>query len=175
MGGEGRQEAWHEVLRDTFRKNGVRLVAYVPDQVLSPLIEGLNADPEISVIAPTREEEAVGIVTGAWLGGMLGAVMMQTSGFATIVNALASLAVPYQVPLIIVVSERGTLGEFNAVQTVVPKTVRPALEAMGIEYHTLRRLDELAFVADRAIRQAVMTQAPVALILNPMLTGGKAG
>ena len=35
------------------------------------------------------------------------------------------------------------------------------------------RLDELEFIADRSIKQAVTTQAPVALILSPLLTGGK--
>jgi sulfopyruvate decarboxylase TPP-binding subunit len=36
------------------------------------------------VVATAHEEEAVGIVTGAWMGGMLGAVLMQNSGFGTL-------------------------------------------------------------------------------------------
>ena len=51
--------------------------------------------------------------TDAWMGGMRGAMLMQTSGFATLANVLASLVVPSQIPLIMFVSERGTLGEFN--------------------------------------------------------------
>ena len=47
------------------------------------------------------------------MGGRRGAVLMQTSGFGTIPNALASLVVPYQIPVVMFVSERGTLGEFN--------------------------------------------------------------
>ena len=54
-----------------------------------------------------------GIVSGAAMAGMRGIVLMQTSGFATLPNVLASLAVPYQIPVPMVVSERGTLGEFN--------------------------------------------------------------
>ena len=37
----------------------------------------------------------------------------------------------------------------------------------------MTRLDELEFIVDRSIKQAVATQAPVALILSPLLTGGK--
>ena len=121
----------------------------------------------------SREEEAVGIVTGAWMGGMLGVVAMQTSGFATLPNVLASLPVPYQIPLVMIISERGTLGEFNLGQALVWRTMRPALDALGIETHTITRLDELAFIVDRSIKQAVATQAPCALILSPLLTGGK--
>jgi hypothetical protein len=51
--------------------------------------------------------------------------------------------------------------------------MRPSLESMGIEHHTVRRIDEVEFMVGRSIRQAVSTQAPAALILNPFLTGGK--
>ncbi len=98
---------------------------------------------------------------------------MQTWGFATLANVLASLVVPSQIPLIMFVSERGTLGEFNLGQALVCRTMRPVLEALGMEHHTISRLDELDFIADRSIKQAVATQAPVALILSPLLTGGK--
>jgi sulfopyruvate decarboxylase TPP-binding subunit len=98
---------------------------------------------------------------------------MQTSGFATLANVLASLAVPYQIPLIMLVSERGTLGEFNWGQALVCRTMRPVLESLAVESHTVTRLDELEFILDRSIKQAVTTQAPVALILSPLLTGGK--
>ena len=120
-----------------------------------------------------REEEAVGIVSGAWMGGMRGAVLMQTSGFATLANVLASLAVPYQIPLIMFVSERGTLGEFNYGQSLVCRTMRPVLDSLAMEHHTCTRLDEFEFIVDRSIKQAITTQAPVALILSPLLTGGK--
>ena len=164
---------WHGTVQDSLKANQVRLFTYVPDKVLTPLIKGIEADPFFTALAATREEEALGIVTGAWMGGMLGVLAMQTSGFATLPNALASLAVPYQIPLLMLVSERGTLGEFNLGQAMVCRTMRPVLDALGIEHHTITRLDELGFIADRSIKQAVATQAPVALILSPLLTGGK--
>jgi len=47
------------------------------------------------------------------------------------------------------------------------------LDSLGVEHHTVTRHDELAFIVDRSIKQAVATQAPVAFILSPLLTGGK--
>lgn len=164
---------WHEIVRDTLKAHDVRLVTYVPDNVLRPLIEGIHADPFFTAFTATREEEAVGIVAGAWMGGMRGIVLMQTSGFATLPNVLASLAVPFQIPVMMMVSERGTLGEFNIGQAMVARTMRPALDSLGMEHHTLSRLDEVEFIVDRSIRQAVATQAPVCWILSPLLTGGK--
>jgi sulfopyruvate decarboxylase alpha subunit len=157
----------------TLKANDVRLVVYVPDRVFTPLIKGIHADPFFNAFAATREEEALGIITGAWMGGLRGAVLMQTSGFGTIPNALASLVVPCQIPALIFVSERGTLGEFNLGQALVCKTMRPVLNSLAVENITITRQDELAFTLDRSIKQAVATQAPVTFILSPLLTGGK--
>lgn len=164
---------WHEIVVQTLKRNEVKLVTYVPDRVLTPLIKAVHADPYFTTFSTTREEEAVGIVTGAWMAGMRGAILMQTSGFATIPNALASLVVPSQIPLLLFVSERGTLGEFNIGQTLVCRTMRPVLDALAMENHTITRIDELEFIVDRSIKQAFATQAPVTFILSPLLTGGK--
>jgi sulfopyruvate decarboxylase alpha subunit len=166
-------QAWHDIILQTLKQNDIRLVPYVPDRVLTTLIRNIHADPFFTTFPTAREEEAVGIVSGAWMAGMRGAVLMQTSGFATLANALASLALPYQIPLIMLVSERGTLGEFNYGQSLVCRTMRPVLDSLAVEHHTATRLDELEFIVDRSVKQAIATQAPVALILSPLLTGGK--
>ena len=168
-----RAQAWHEIVLAVLKANDVKLAVYVPDRVFTPLIAALHADEFFTTFAATREEEALGIVTGAWMGGMRGAVLMQTSGFATIPNALASLVVPSQIPALIFVSERGTLGEFNLGQAMVCKTMRPVLDSLAVEHRTITRIDELEFTVDRSIKQAVATQAAVTFILSPLLTGGK--
>lgn len=167
----GPPPAWHDALRQAFKDNQVRMVVYVPDNVLRPLIEGIHADPYFTAFPCAREEEAIGIATGAIMAGTRTAVLMQTSGFATLPNVLASLPVAFQVPVVMVVSERGTMGEFNPGQAIVCRTMRPILDSMGIEHHTMTRLDEAAFMADRTIRQAFATRWPACLILSPLLTG----
>jgi sulfopyruvate decarboxylase TPP-binding subunit len=98
---------------------------------------------------------------------------MQTSGFATLPNVIASLAVPFQIPVAMMVSERGTLGEFNIGQSLVARTMRPVLDALAVEHHTMTRLEEAEFILDRSLVQAYATMAPVCFILSPLLTGGK--
>jgi sulfopyruvate decarboxylase alpha subunit len=163
---------WSDTFLDVLKKNDVRFISYVPDNVLTPLIKGITADNYFISVNATREDEAMGMVAGAWMGGMKGAVMMQTSGFAVAPNALASLLVPFQIPAILVISERGTLGEFNIGQVGVAKIMRPILDTLSVEHHTLTDDDKLAFILDSSIKQAVTTQSPVAFILSPLLTGG---
>ncbi len=107
------------------------------------------------------------------MGGTRGILLMQTSGFATLPNVIASLSVPFQIPTLMMVSERGTLGEFNIGQSLVARTMRPVLDALAIEHHTVTRHEEVEFILDRGIVQAIATRAPVCFILSPLLTGGK--
>lgn len=166
-------QAWDEIVVRVLKENQVKLITYVPDKVLASLIKRLHADDYFTVITPAREEEAVGIVTGAYMGGLRGIVLMQTSGFATLPNALASLAVPYQIPLLMMISERGTLGDFQLGQAIVCRTMRPVLETLGIEHYAITRTEDVEFIVDRMIKQAFATQAPAAMILSPLLTNNK--
>ena len=165
--------AWFEIVRDVLKRHDVKLVTYVPDNVLRPLIAAVEADPFFTAFAVTREEEALGIISGAYMGGTRGILLMQTSGFATLANVLASLSVPFSIPTLMMVSERGTLGEFNIGQQLVARTMRPVLDALNIETHTMTRLDEVEFTVDRSLVQAYATMAPCCFILSPLLTGGK--
>ena len=163
-------QTWYDIVVKVLKANQVKLVAYVPDNVLSPLIKALHADPYFTVLCPAREEEAVGIVAGAHMAGLRGITLMQTSGFATLANVLASLVVPYQLPLLMMISERGTLGDHHLGQAIVCRTMRPILQTLGIEHFAIERLDDVEFVVDRMIQQAYSTQAPAAMILSPLLT-----
>jgi sulfopyruvate decarboxylase TPP-binding subunit len=58
-------------------ENEVRLVAYVPDNVPTPLIRG--TPPTItSSVSATPEDEAVGAATEVYMAGLGNAVIMQT-------------------------------------------------------------------------------------------------
>ena len=164
---------WYELVAAALKRHKVDLVTYVPDNVLRPLLEVVHNDPYFTAFAVAREEESIGISAGAWMAGRRSISLMQTSGFATLANVLASLPVPYQIPTLMMVSERGTLGEFNIGQQMVASTMRPVLQTLMIEHHTMTRLDEVEFILDRSISQAVATRIPCCYILSPLLTGGK--
>ncbi|MFN0114456.1 MAG: hypothetical protein ACKVPY_07255 [Paracoccaceae bacterium] len=173
MAGEAPAPRWHELVIAALKENEVKLVVYVPDNVLRPLLEAIHADPYFTCFPVAREEEGLGIVCGAWMAGMRGVLLMQTSGFATLANVLASLPCAAQIPALMIVSERGTMGEFNLGQSLVWRTMRPVLDAVAVNHQTITRLDECLFIAERTMRQAFSTQAPACIILSALLTGGK--
>jgi sulfopyruvate decarboxylase alpha subunit len=160
---------WHLDILDSLKANEVRFATWVPDRVLVPLLDGLSKDDFFTSFVASREEEAIGIAGGVALGGSRAAVLMQSSGFGNIPNALASFAAPYQLPMVMIISERGAMGEFNSVQVAITRTIRPTLDRLGIPHATLTLRDEVRFATDRMLEQSFQTNSPVALILSPML------
>ena len=167
--------AWQTTVIEALKANGVRAVGHVPDLVLADLIRQAEADEAFDVYAPAREEEGVGVLSGAYLGGQRGVLLLQNSGVGNLVNALASLAVPSQIPFLMLISERGALHEFNPAQVGMAQCLRPVLDALGVPHVTLSREDEVRPVVDGACALAFSTERPVALVLSPLLTGGKKG
>ena len=165
--------AWADIMLACLKANGVRTVVHVPDTVLTGLIRLADDDPAIDVFGPTREEEGVGMVCGAYLGGSPGALLMQNSGLGNAANAIASLAVPYQIPFMLVISQRGELGEFNTVQVGMGQALRPTLDGLDVPHFTMEREDEVEKIMTGAIKLAFSTDRPVAVIVSPLLSGGK--
>ena len=56
---------WWEIVHERFKANDIKVVVHVPDAALVGLIGACEADPDIEVLQLTREEEGVGILSGA--------------------------------------------------------------------------------------------------------------
>lgn len=167
--------AWSDVVLECLKANKIQTLVHVPDTILTDLIRRAGEDEYFDVLSPTREEEGVGIVCGAYLGGRNGALLMQNSGLGNAANILGSLTVPYQIPMLLLISQRGELGEFNTVQVGMGQALRPFLDGLEIPHFTLERDDEIERVLNGASKLAFSTDRPVAVILSPLLTGGKQG
>jgi sulfopyruvate decarboxylase subunit alpha len=167
--------SWGKHMADALRRNGIRLFATVPDYIVSQVLEHLWADPECTVVTVCREEEGVGLLSGAALAGKRGALLMQNSGLGNCVNTLASLNVASQIPLVLVISHRGDLAEFNPAQVPMGQAAEQILEALDIRHVVPRTIAELDAQADGLIKLGYTRSLPVAFLLPPELTGGKLG
>jgi sulfopyruvate decarboxylase TPP-binding subunit len=120
----------------------------------------------------TTEEEGIGLASGAWLGGQKSALLMQSSGVGNIVNVLGMVR-ECRFPLLTLVTMRGEQGEFNPWQVPMGQAVRAVLEAMGTVVHYVEKEDEMAPVANAALRLAFGSYASVAVLISQRLIGIK--
>ena len=165
--------AWSDVVLACLKQNNIQTLVHVPDTILTELIRSAQADDFFDVLSPTREEEGVGIVCGAYLGGRNGALLMQNSGLGNAANILGSLTVPYQIPMLLLISQRGELGEFNTVQVGMGQALRPTLDGLDVPHFTIDRDDDVEKIMNGACKLAFSTDRPVAVIVSPLLSGGK--
>jgi len=167
--------SWAKHVAGALRRTGIDLFATVPDYIVSQVLEHLWADAGCRVVTVCREEEGVGLLAGAFLAGQRGALLMQNSGLGNCVNTLGSLCAASQIPVVLVISHRGDLGEFNPAQVPVGQATERILDALDIRHVMPRSVGELEAQVDGLVKLAYTRQLPVALILPPELTGGKQG
>ncbi len=134
-------EPWQRDVFAAFTEAQMRQIAFVPDAGLSGLIDLCEADSALETTVLTTEEEGIGLLAGAWLGGQRGALLMQSSGIGNCINTLG-LARSCRFPLLIVATMRGEWHEFNPWQAPMALACQPALEAVGAIVH--RAEDALA-------------------------------
>jgi sulfopyruvate decarboxylase alpha subunit len=167
--------AWYDDVVEAFRDQDIRLVAYVADRVVARVLDRLAEAGGTRLVCLTREEEGVGVLTGAYLGGLRGALLMQSSGFGNTLNGLGSLALPHQIPFLMLISVRGGPGEHNVCQVPMGRGLPAMLDALAIPHYTLDRAEAVGPTTRGAARLAFATGQPVALLLSSLLTGGKGG
>jgi sulfopyruvate decarboxylase subunit alpha len=142
-----------------------------PCGVLSPLLAELEMRSDYTTIA--REDNAVGEAVGAALGGRNPVVLMQNSGFGNSVNALASLVVPYRIPILFIVSMRGITPDHTPENFGMGKITKPIFEGLGVNHETLEphRLQDQIGEAFSVVHGK---GEPTALLVNPDLFGWSA-
>ena len=170
---KGEKLEWPCKIVSLLKANDICSISFIPDSVIGQILNVAEKDPYFHFTTLAREEEGIGIITGEYFADRYGVLMMQGAGLGNCVNALASLAIPYQIPFLILISQRGELGEFNACHVVMGKALRNILEALGIQHYTVNREDELETILDGAIKTAYTSEQPVAVILSTALVGWK--
>jgi sulfopyruvate decarboxylase subunit alpha len=102
-----------QLIFDAIKAADVRLISALPETWLVHLIRMVEEDPDTILVRLAKEEEGVGISVGAHLAGVKSAMLMQNHGSLASINAIVSLALLYKIPLLMLISHRGDLGEWD--------------------------------------------------------------
>ncbi|WP_458190791.1 thiamine pyrophosphate-binding protein [Haladaptatus sp. NG-WS-4] len=166
-------KAWVADSVEALKRADVEFVAYLPDSKIAPLIEAVEADPEFETVLVEREETAVGILAGAWVGGRRGALLCQSSGLANSINAIASLTIPARIPFLGIVTRRGNLGEFNIAQVPGGYNLDRILDDLGVRNTVLSSTTDVEQSVQMAGETAFATKSPYIVLLEQTITGRK--
>lgn len=155
-------------LYEQFKQNGFNFFAGVPCSFLAGIIRLLEEKEDY--LSAVREDQAIGLASGAYLGSKLPVVLMQNSGLGVSVNALASLNLIYKIPLFMVISMRGFQIKDAPEHWIMGEVTTVLLEDLHIPYRFVdeEKLDEnFQYLMDRMKTEKI----PVALLSKKGLLG----
>ena len=158
--------AHSKLIYDALKACGIGLISALPETWLVHLIRMADEDPEMILVRLAKEEEGVGVSAGAHFAGVRSAMLMQNHGFLAAINGIVSFAQLYKIPLLMLISYRGSFGERDPWQTQGGSVTEPLLRALGIPYSLLDSPETV----EKRIRQGQVLAAsslqPVALLLT---------
>lgn len=136
----------------------------VPCSYFGRLIHVLESDARLGYVSAVREDSALGLAAGAYLGGRRPVVFMQNSGFAASLGVLASLHAMYNLPVLLVITWRGQDPDDAPEHLAIGSRMPALLDVLEIPrsiFDAARVREQLAGLVDVMER----TRKPVALVL----------
>ena len=150
--------------------NDVSFVTTVPCKQLAGVIDKIDAHPDILHIPSNKEDEGMGLCAGAFMGGKRPAIIMQNTALGVTINTLATLIQYYRMPLPMLISYRGELGEPVACQVEMAVHTKALLDQMHIPtFHFHRQSDAEEF--DKILKYTFMCNKPVAILTDASFWG----
>jgi sulfopyruvate decarboxylase subunit alpha len=129
------------------------------------MINILEVDTNVYYSSIPREEEGMGVCAGAYLGNKLPCIMMQNTGIGNSVNSIVSLLQLYQMPVIFLISYRGTPGELVSAQgamAVLTEEILDTLRIPVLNCTVVKDLDKISTFTNHA----KVIEGPVAILCN---------
>lgn len=159
-------ETSSKVIYQALKSVDVGIVSALPETWLVHLIRMAEDDPDMSLVRLAKEEEGIGISTGAHLAGVRSALLMQNHGFLQSINGIVSCALLYKIPLLMLISDRGHLGEPDPWQTEGGRYTRHVLDALHIVHADLHDPATVEHQVAEGMTLAQSSLTPVALLLT---------
>jgi len=150
---------------ELLKNGGFDFFSGVPCSFLGPIIEHLSHGKDFQYVPATREDEALGIAVGAYVGGKKPVVLMQNSGLGNSIDALTSLVLLYKFPILLIISWRGFEENDFIEHSLMGKYMIDFLKTMKIPTMILSKNDLPKQIAE-ADQMMKKTETPVALVLK---------
>lgn len=160
-------------IADQLASCGVKLVASLPDNWLMHVIDTVDRDQRFTHVPVNREESAVGLCSGAYMGAMGSAAVMGASGFMTVIYAITKINYTYEIPLLFMLTLRGALGDHHKHHISNGLYLRSVLESINMPYEIISRREDIPLIS-RCYHHTRTFPRPMAVLFTRDLLRGDA-
>ena len=161
-------------IADELAASGVRLVASIPDNWLTGVIDAVDRDDRFVHIPVNREESAIGLCSGAYMGALGSAAVMGASGFMTVVYAITKINYTYEIPLFLLLTLRGEVGDHHKHHISNGLYLRSVLDAIKMPYQVIAAPEDIASISRCYHHTRIFSRPMAVLFTRDLLTGRKA-
>jgi len=144
---------------------GIDFVTSVPCKQLAGVLEVLDHTSDLIHVPCNKEDEGMGLCAGAYMGGARPAIVMQNTALGVVLNSLATLIQFYQIPLPMLISYRGEVGEPVACQVEMALHTKALLNQLNIPTYHFHKPDDAAEFPG-ILSHAQMCRKPVAILTD---------
>jgi sulfopyruvate decarboxylase subunit alpha len=150
--------------------NGVDFVTSVPCKQLAGVLEVLDQTDAITHVPCNKEDEGMGLCAGAFMGGMRPMIIMQNTALGVTLNTLATLIQFYQIPLPMLISYRGEVGEPVACQVEMALHTKAMLDQFHIPTYHFHHASQVAEFPG-ILKHTQMCSKPTAILTDASFWG----
>ena len=158
-------------IADELAACGVRLVASLPDNWLTGVIDAVDRDDRFVHIPVNREESAIGLCSGADMGAMGCAALMGASGFMTVIYAITKINYTYEIPLFLMLTLRGAGGDHHKHHISNGLYLRPVLDAINMPYQVIDDAGHIGLISRSYHHTRTFSRPMVVLFTRDLLRG----
>ena len=158
-----------ERIVEALKQAGINFLCSLPDANLAKLLAAVDQENSLTHVTLCREEEGIGICTGAYIGGRTPAIIMQNGGLLNSCNALTTTALNFNIPVVLLVYYAGDLGDEGF--SMLGSVTEPVLQGLNIRYYVLRKEEDIAAIIRGAATLALDSRKPVAVLLTKDVLG----
>jgi sulfopyruvate decarboxylase TPP-binding subunit len=138
-------------IADELAACGVKLVASLPDNWLTGVIDALDRDERFTHIPVNREESAIGLCSGAY--------------------AITKINYTYEIPLFLMLTLRGGVGDHHKHHASNSLYLRPVLDAIDMPYRIIDEPGDISSIS-RCYHHTRTFARPMAVIFTRDLLRG---
>jgi sulfopyruvate decarboxylase subunit alpha len=158
------------IVVDALRAAGFDFAVTLPATQIHTLQDQLSHHPDFTHVAVTNEAEGCAIAAGAWLGGKMPVLVVETSGILLSTYTLLRLHATFGIPLLILSTYRGGLGEQEWYAVHTGAALPALLNTLRVPSHVINSIDEVKTVVQEARSTLDASLHPLSLVMSIRVT-----
>ena len=148
------------------KEAGINFVSMLPDSDFTDAQKAVMRDQTFTCVPVSNEAIGFGVCAGAWLGGKKPALLITTDGIMASAFPLTTLNMQKNIPVLMVVPYRGSLGDGIWFMGPMSFTTEPLLKDLHVAYTVISRVEGIAPAIKQAQLSAEAWLRPTAVLVT---------